>query len=87
MLAEKGYSSDPVKAWKKSVSNDSVLDDASDEGSSVASSEDAGPDYNYILNMNLWSLSKEKKEALLAERDAKVRLFFSSAIPYFLRTH
>ena len=40
--------------------------DDSGEGSS---SEFAVPDFNYILNMNLWSLSREKKEALLAERE------------------
>ena len=84
MLVEKGYSSDPVKAWKKSISKDDVLDDGSEEGSSVASSEAAGPDFNYILNMNLWSLSKEKKEALLAERDTKVRFILASVFPRFL---
>ena len=43
--------------------------DDSGEGSS---SEFAVPDFNYILNMKLWSLSREKKEAFLAERDSKV---------------
>lgn len=70
MLVEKGFSSDPVKAWKNTVSKNDVVDDTSEVGS-VASSE-SGPDFNYILNMNLWSLSKEKKEDLLSERDKKV---------------
>ena len=74
MLAEKGYPTDPVKAWKKSVTKDEIMDNES-ETSSVVSSE-GGPDFNYILNMNLWSLSKEKKEELLAERDRKVRYCF-----------
>uniref|UniRef100_H2Z119 DNA topoisomerase 2 n=1 Tax=Ciona savignyi TaxID=51511 RepID=H2Z119_CIOSA len=30
-----------------------------------------GPDFNYILSMPLWSLSKERKEELLRQRDAK----------------
>jgi len=71
MLVENGYSSDPVKAWRKSIAKEDLFEDDSGEGSSVVSSESAGPDFNYILNMNLWSLSKEKKEALLAERDSK----------------
>ena len=84
MLVEKGYSSDPVKAWKKSISKDDVIDDGSEESSSVASTEAAGPDFNYILNMNLWSLSKEKKEALLAERDTKVRFVLPSVFLHLL---
>ena len=84
MLVEKGYSSDPVKAWKKSISKDDVIDDGSEESSSVASTEAAGPDFNYILNMNLWSLSKEKKEALLAERDTKVRFVLLSVFLHLL---
>lgn len=35
--------------------------------------EDAtGPDYNYLLNMPMWYLTKEKKEELCKQRDAKV---------------
>ena len=79
MLVENGYSSDPVKAWKKSIAKDDLFEDDSREGSSVVSSESAGPDFNYILNMNLWSLSREKKEALLAERDSKVSLLSCSS--------
>ncbi|RXM34757.1 DNA topoisomerase 2-alpha [Acipenser ruthenus] len=31
----------------------------------------SGPDYNYLLNMPLWYLTKEKKEELCKQRDAK----------------
>ena len=35
--------------------------------------EDKGqPDYNYLLSMQLWSLTREKKEELLKNRDKKV---------------
>ena len=30
-----------------------------------------GPDYNYILGMALWCLTKEKKEELCKQRDTK----------------
>lgn len=51
-------------------------DDTSDDASSVASSASGagGPDFNYLLSMSLLSLSREKKEELLKERDNKVCL-------------
>ena len=77
MLVEKNYLSDPVKTWKSTLVKD-VTDSDSESGiaseaGSVVSGE-GGPDFNYILNMNLWSLSKEKKEQLLTERDRKVKI-------------
>ncbi|CUT98959.1 DNA topoisomerase 2 alpha [Echinococcus multilocularis] len=44
------------------------------DGSGVTVDEDVArgaADYNYILGMPLWSLSKERKEDLLAQRDKK----------------
>lgn len=32
----------------------------------------SGPNFNYILNMPLWCLTKEKVEELLKQRDHKV---------------
>uniref|UniRef100_A0A673I4E2 DNA topoisomerase 2 n=1 Tax=Sinocyclocheilus rhinocerous TaxID=307959 RepID=A0A673I4E2_9TELE len=60
MLVQKGYESDPVAAWNKA--QEKVLD----SGSS------SGPNFNYILNMPLWCLTKEKVEELLKQRDLKV---------------
>lgn len=34
--------------------------------------EKSGPDYNYLLSMPMWFLTKEKKEELCKQRDAKV---------------
>ena len=31
-----------------------------------------GPDFNYLLSMPMWYLTKEKKEELCRQRDAKV---------------
>ena len=67
MLVENGYSSDPVKALRNSIGKEAICQDDSGKGSS---SEFAGPDVDYILNMNLWSLTKEKIEALFAKRDS-----------------
>ncbi|XP_069504951.1 DNA topoisomerase 2-beta isoform X2 [Ambystoma mexicanum] len=72
MLVQKGFESDPVKAWKeaqeKATEDDDVqiADDASSDSGSVS-----GPDFNYILNMSLWSLTKEKIDDLIKQRDAK----------------
>ena len=47
-------------------------DDDDDDADSVASGAEAGgPDFNYILSMALWCLTKEKKDALLKDRDEK----------------
>lgn len=75
-LVQRGYPSDPVKAWKdiqKSSTAAEADDDTSDDSSSVASSASGagGPDFNYLLSMSLLSLSREKKEELLKERDNK----------------
>jgi len=43
-----------------------------------------GPDYNYILSMSFWSLTNEKKDALLKLRDEKaeeLRLLRSKTAP------
>nr|UQT18118.1 DNA topoisomerase II beta [Andrias davidianus] len=72
MLVQKGFESDPVKAWKeaqeKAAEDDEVQisDDSSTDSGSVS-----GPDFNYILNMSLWSLTKEKIDDLIKQRDAK----------------
>uniref|UniRef100_A0A8C7VH52 DNA topoisomerase 2 n=1 Tax=Oncorhynchus mykiss TaxID=8022 RepID=A0A8C7VH52_ONCMY len=64
MLVQKGFESDPVAAWTKA--QEKVLDSSVDSGSS------SGPNFNYILNMPLWCLSKEKVDELLRQRDIKV---------------
>lgn len=43
-----------------------------DDSSSDSGTPPSGPDFNYILNMSLWSLTKEKVEELIKQRDAKV---------------
>lgn len=48
--------------------------DGNDSDGSVDSGSSSGPNFNYILNMPLWCLTKEKVEELLKQRDLKVLL-------------
>uniref|UniRef100_A0A671W209 DNA topoisomerase 2 n=1 Tax=Sparus aurata TaxID=8175 RepID=A0A671W209_SPAAU len=59
MLQQMGYDSDPVKAWKEAQEK---------VGRLMASHID----YNYLLSMPMWFLTKEKKEELCKQRDAKI---------------
>ncbi|KAJ7991464.1 hypothetical protein DPEC_G00284130 [Dallia pectoralis] len=73
MLVQKGFESDPVVAWTKA--QEKALEDDERDGnnsdSSVDSGSTSGPNFNYILNMSLWCLTKEKVEELLRQRDLK----------------
>ncbi|XP_072268495.1 DNA topoisomerase 2-beta isoform X1 [Pyxicephalus adspersus] len=73
MLVQRGYESDPVKAWKEAQEKAAEEDDLQDlnDSSSVDSGTASGPDFNYILNMSLWSLTKEKVDELIKQRDSK----------------
>uniref|UniRef100_A0A3P8SC15 DNA topoisomerase 2 n=1 Tax=Amphiprion percula TaxID=161767 RepID=A0A3P8SC15_AMPPE len=73
MLVQKGYESDPVAAWTKSQEKSQEEDyrDGNDSDGSVGSGSSSGPDFNYILNMPLWCLTKEKVDGLLKQRDIK----------------
>ncbi|XP_026171924.1 DNA topoisomerase 2-alpha isoform X2 [Mastacembelus armatus] len=72
MLQQMGYDSDPVKAWKQAQEkNEEEIEDQDDEEG--AEKEDtSGPDYNYLLSMPMWFLTKEKKEELCKQKDAKL---------------
>ena len=69
-LKSRGYASDPVKAWKQSLSSNEE-EEGSDQEEGEEGSEKGQPDYNYLLSMQLWSLTREKKEELLKNRDKK----------------
>uniref|UniRef100_A0A8C2EA59 DNA topoisomerase 2 n=1 Tax=Cyprinus carpio TaxID=7962 RepID=A0A8C2EA59_CYPCA len=72
MLVQRGYESDPVAAWNKAQEKDEDEDgDGNDSDSSVDSGSSSGPNFNYILNMPLWCLTKEKVQELLKQRDLK----------------
>ncbi|XP_034017358.1 DNA topoisomerase 2-beta [Thalassophryne amazonica] len=73
MLVQKGYESDPVAAWTKAQEKAQEDDecDGNESDSSLDSGSTSGPNFNYILNMPLWCLTKEKVEELLKQRDLK----------------
>ncbi|XP_068610428.1 DNA topoisomerase 2-alpha [Brachionichthys hirsutus] len=70
MLQQMGYDSDPVKAWNQAQEKVDTEEDEEEEDAEKADA--SGPDYNYLLNMPMWYLSKEKKEELCKQRDAKL---------------
>ncbi|NWU93383.1 TOP2A topoisomerase, partial [Upupa epops] len=69
VLVQRGYESDPVKAWKESQNKEEQEEEG--EESDKESAAAAGPDFNYLLNMPLWYLTKEKKDELCKQRDNK----------------
>ena len=72
-LKSRGYRSDPVKAWKEECSDEHEEGEETEE-----TAEGKGqPDYNYLLSMQLWSLTREKKEELLKNRDKKASLLLT----------
>uniref|UniRef100_A0A669CBV6 DNA topoisomerase 2 n=1 Tax=Oreochromis niloticus TaxID=8128 RepID=A0A669CBV6_ORENI len=67
MLQQMGYDSDPVKTWKQAQEKEEE-----EEGEGGEKDDSTGPDYNYLLSMPMWFLTKEKKEELCKQRDAKM---------------
>ncbi|XP_059908097.1 DNA topoisomerase 2-alpha isoform X2 [Gadus macrocephalus] len=70
MLAEMGYDSDPVKVWKGAQKTEEEIE--SRTGDEEEKEDTTGPDFNYLLSMPMWFLTKEKKEELCRQRDAKM---------------
>uniref|UniRef100_A0A8C2E5A2 DNA topoisomerase 2 n=1 Tax=Cyprinus carpio TaxID=7962 RepID=A0A8C2E5A2_CYPCA len=71
MLVQRGYESDPVAAWNKAQEKVSTEKDEELNQSELDSGSSSGPNFNYILNMPLWCLTKEKVQELLKQRDLK----------------
>ncbi|XP_012393194.1 DNA topoisomerase 2-alpha [Orcinus orca] len=76
VLIQRGYDSDPVKAWKEAQQKvpDEEENEESDNEKETAKSDsvtDSGPTFNYLLDMPLWYLTKEKKDELCKLRNEK----------------
>lgn len=69
MLVQRGYDSDPVKAWKQTQEKEQTGELIEEDEVEAPST---GPDFNYLLNMPMWYLTKEKKEELCKQRDTKI---------------
>ena len=72
-LKTRGYPSDPIKAWKQSFA-DQEEDEQEEDQLEESEAKGKGPDYSYLLSMQLLSLTREEKEKLLKNRDKKVSL-------------
>lgn len=70
MLKARGYRSDPVKTWKASLEEKGGV--GPEEGEEGEEDCKEGEDYNYLLSMQMVSLTIEKKNQLLKNRDDKV---------------
>ncbi|XP_015687762.1 DNA topoisomerase 2-alpha [Protobothrops mucrosquamatus] len=71
VLIERGYDCDPVKTWKAFQHKDTDEDTEEDTDKENEPTVAPGPDFNYLLNMPLWYLTKEKKDELCKQRDNK----------------
>ncbi|XP_003786441.1 DNA topoisomerase 2-alpha [Otolemur garnettii] len=76
VLIQRGYDSDPVKAWKEAQQKvpDEDENEESDTEKDTEKSDsvtDSGPTFNYLLDMPLWYLTKEKKDELCKLRNEK----------------
>ncbi|KAG8566354.1 hypothetical protein GDO81_013196 [Engystomops pustulosus] len=69
MLVQRGFDSDPVKNWKQTQEKEEAGELIEEEETEASTS---GPDFNYLLNMPMWYLTKEKKDELCKQRDAKI---------------
>ncbi|KAM4622820.1 DNA topoisomerase 2-alpha [Discoglossus pictus] len=70
ILVQRGYDSDPVKVWKQTQAKEEA-GELQEEEEEVTESA-TGPDFNYLLNMPMWYLTKEKKDELCKQRDTKI---------------
>ena len=76
-LIERKYNSDPVKAWmKKNALVDEEPNEKSDDEEEIDMNEDSKDfnkryDFNYLFDMSMRSMLREKVEELLKQRDKK----------------
>ncbi|KAM5308316.1 DNA topoisomerase 2-alpha [Glossophaga mutica] len=74
VLIQRGYDSDPVKAWKEAqqkVPDEEENEESDNEKETEKSDSVTGPTFNYLLDMPLWYLTKEKKDELCKLRNEK----------------
>lgn len=74
-LVRRNYDSDPVMAWKLAQNREQALEEVA-----ATEEENALPtaiamekeNFDYLLGMTMWSLTKERKDELLRQRDEKI---------------
>ncbi|OAF68460.1 hypothetical protein A3Q56_03822 [Intoshia linei] len=67
ILIDGKYDSDPIKKWNEKQKIENV-----DQSNEEEQDSNETHDFNYILNMSLWTLSKEKREELLKQKGDKL---------------
>lgn len=73
-LVQRGYDSDPVKAWKIQQDREALLEETTPADQSPEEETDDADsklDFDYLLGMSMWTLTKEKKDELLRKKDDK----------------
>ncbi|XP_064646411.1 DNA topoisomerase 2-alpha-like isoform X2 [Lineus longissimus] len=71
MLLRLGYDSDPIKAWKAAQNKLRLIESQTNQDEEEEEEVEKGPDFNYLLDMTVKTLNKDKREALLKQRDEK----------------
>ncbi|XP_072747541.1 DNA topoisomerase 2 isoform X2 [Anoplolepis gracilipes] len=74
-LVRRNYDSDPVIVWKLSQNREQVLEEVAggnDDESTPTAIAIEKENFDYLLGMTMWSLTKEKKDELLRQRDEKI---------------
>lgn len=72
-LVRKKYDSDPVVAWKLTQNRDEVLEEVAEDAEEETSTTTIqSENYDYLLGMTMWNLTKEKKDELLRQKDEKL---------------
>ncbi|RZF39640.1 hypothetical protein LSTR_LSTR001161 [Laodelphax striatellus] len=85
-LIRKKYDPDPVKEWKMKKDREAALEEAAagaptssqtteedGEEGGTAEEQRLDSDYDYLLGMAMWNLTKEKKDALIKKKDEKLQ--------------
>ncbi|XP_046387221.1 DNA topoisomerase 2-alpha isoform X2 [Ischnura elegans] len=90
-LVKRGYDSDPVKTFKLKQNKEEVLQEIGESGevSQEEESTDDGLDFDYLLGMTMWSLTKERKDELLkkqAEKQQEYRILQATTPAQIWRT-
>ncbi|XP_051156221.1 DNA topoisomerase 2 [Leptopilina boulardi] len=72
-LVRKKYDSDPVVAWKLTQNREEVLEEVAEEvEDEISATTIQTENFDYLLGMTLWNLTREKKDDLLRQKDEKL---------------
>ncbi|XP_025075601.1 DNA topoisomerase 2 isoform X2 [Pogonomyrmex barbatus] len=73
-LIRRNYDSDPVVVWKLTQNREQVLEETAlnEEENAPTARAIEKENFDYLLGMTMWSLTKEKKDEQLRQRDEKI---------------